>query len=103
LSITAQYLERAKAQFTGLPAREHGNGTLSQGKIPMKEKLKRLFSRKLPGWLAVKVSLWELGLVFVGAGVIGMILEGNLRGFILILVGVIVLFFGLTKRRDPDN
>jgi hypothetical protein len=69
----------------------------------MKEKVKWLFSRKLSDPSALKEDLRKLGLVLMGGGVIGMIMNRNHWGFVLILAGAIAWFFGLTEMRGSDH
>jgi hypothetical protein len=69
----------------------------------MKEKLKGLFSRKLSDPSALKEDLRKLGLVCMGGGVIGMVMNRNYWGFVLILAGFIAWLFGLTEKRDSDH
>ncbi len=69
----------------------------------MRDALKRLFSRELSEKSSIiQEDLRKVGLVSVGAGIIGVIMQNNLSGFWLIIIGLIAWGFGLTEQRNED-
>lgn len=69
----------------------------------MRDTLKRLISRKLSEESTVlQEDLRKIGLVLVGAGIVGVILQGNFYGFLLVAFGAAAWIFGLTEQRKDD-
>ena len=64
---------------------------------------KALRNRKLTSREDLRDDLRKLGLVWIGAGLITFVVQGNWIGIIPFLVGSILLFFGLTQPTESQT
>ena len=64
---------------------------------------KALRNRKLVSREDLRDDLRKLGLVWIGAGLITFVVQGNWIGIIPFLVGSILLFFGLTQPTESQT
>jgi len=62
--------------------------------------LSALRARKIVEIESIRDDFRKLGLVLVGGGFLAVALNGNWLGFIAIVTGLILLYFGLTQPND---
>ena len=62
-----------------------------------------LVKRRLITVTAMREDLRKLGLVFLGSGILAILLKGDWAGIFPVLFGVILLFVGLTRPRRTSK